>query len=222
MKSKPIVLLDFDGTLCHTEPAISHSIKTTFLRRNLAQPEQAKITNLIGSGCGLVQLIESLHPAPKSLSQTDSESWANEYRAIYREEGEALVSLFEGVHSILDRLRKNNRLVIVSNKAPSAIDHSLEGFAIKHFFEAVFGAEAHLPKKPDAKLFHQLIAPRLNLDASSECFFVGDTSADLLFAKNIGVTSFYAGYGYGDDAQCEAIGYHARLNQFADLQHLLV
>lgn len=58
---------------------------------------------------------------------------------------------------------------------------------------------------PDARLFTETIAPRLGEPQLGLVLMIGDTESDLLFAKNAGLRSCWASYGYGDDAACNAL-----------------
>ena len=50
---------------------------------------------------------------------------------------------------------------------------------------------------------------------------VGDTEADILFAKNAGLRSCWASYGYGDEAVCKALAPEFILPDIARLPGLI-
>ena len=57
-----------------------------------------------------------------------------------------------------------------------------------------------------------------NPDAIAEhCVVVGDTAADLQFAKNIGASSCFAAFGFGNTLVCTAIGYTHQIEKLSDL-----
>lgn len=49
----------------------------------------------------------------------------------------------------------------------------------------------------------------------------GDTETDLRFARNVGLSSCWAIYGYGKEAQCNAVGFDYLLDQLESLPRIL-
>lgn len=54
-------------------------------------------------------------------------------------------------------------------------------------------------------IFNEIIKPKFRDILLSEILMVGDTSADLHFAKNIGTDVCWAMYGYGSHEECKDI-----------------
>lgn len=67
-------------------------------------------------------------------------------------------------------------------------------------------------RKPDVGSFTDVLVPKMRgaglveevVDAS-EVLVVGDTVADIQFARNIGAKACWARYGYGERVECEEL-----------------
>ncbi|QYF94325.1 HAD family hydrolase [Massilia sp. PAMC28688] len=214
-------ILDFDGTICDTRDAISSSLVHAFETAGIAKPDNSSVHHLIGTGKTLQETIHALHPAGGSLSDADMAHWMKTYRTAYRQFGEEKVHLFATVMETLTLLKNHANLILLSNKGMAAIEHSLERLSIKDHFDLVLGEEPDMPKKPEAAVYDVRILPRFPELSREHCIVVGDTEADLQFAKNIGAIGCWAAYGFGDHANCEQLGYDHKLTKFSDLTRFI-
>lgn len=205
-------LIDFDGTLCDSRPAIMAAMNA-HMQTNASQyfdPDQ--ILGLIGAGYSIQ---ESL--AQCGVPIADIPNQVLEYRKLYKQ-FEHHAALYPEVISTLMVLKaRGHRMLLLSNKGQAAIDKAIQHFQLQSYFQAAFAEQVALPSKPDAKVFSDRIAPLFPELLASQCVMVGDTQADLQFAKNIGAKAAFAAYGYGHEQGCNAVGYDYRLTCFADL-----
>jgi len=210
-------IFDYDGTLCDTLDAISDSLVLTFRNFSGRAPEAAEIKALIGTGKTLEETIQELRVDEEPLEAAALKEWVTFYRGQYNLHAEAKVTLFEGVVESLDAVGRVGNVVLLSNKGIHAVQSSLRHFGIEDRFHLVLAEEPGQPRKPQADVFSMRIAPVLPGISASDCVVVGDTAADLEFARNIGAHCCFASYGYGDVASCEAIGYTHVLRGISDL-----
>lgn len=167
---------------------------------------------LIGSGNSIQESLLALAVKKDSISQ-----WVSIYRNLYAQ-NENFVRLFDGVHETLAYLYAcHYRLILVSNKGRVAVDASLKAFQLEDFFDLVIAEEFDLAKKPSPKVLTERILPIFPDATAEHCIVVGDTAADLQFAKNIGASSCFAAYGFGNSSVCVDIGYMHHLNKLSDL-----
>jgi phosphoglycolate phosphatase len=80
------------------------------------------------------------------------------------------------------------------------------------YFDLILAAAEGQACKPSALVFEQRVLPIFPDLTPSQCIMVGDTATDLQFAKNIGANACFASYGYGNVADCEAVGYSHQLS----------
>jgi len=209
-------LLDYDGTLCDTLPAISATVQAVFLEFDQPAPPAQEIQALVGTGKTLQDTLLTLasQHAPERLAQLPD--WVAAYRSRYRD-FQSRVALFPGVRETLTALHGKARLVLLSNKSERAIHESLSHFKLNGYFDRILADSDGQPSKPDTRVFTHRLLPWLPELRPEECVMVGDTATDMRFAKNIGARACYAQYGYGSASECREIGYDHVLNRFDDL-----
>ncbi|KAE8353317.1 HAD-like domain-containing protein [Aspergillus coremiiformis] len=214
MPPPTLVIFDFDGTLFDTHESISTSVKRTFdALLPTHTPPQPEIHRLIASGAGLTDVFRALHPDPTAVNE---DQWSEKYRALYATHGQRLVKAFPGARDLLVELQARQiPVAIVSNKGVAAVKTALErnglaGYVPEHLIvgDKTPGAK----RKPDPASFVDVLVPvlrekggRAEVDGAG-VLVVGDTVADIQFARNIGGRVCWCRYGYGDRGACEALG----------------
>jgi phosphoglycolate phosphatase len=205
-------LIDFDGTLCDTRPAINCALQELFQHACRSIPDGVDVLSLIGNGHTIQETLLILGVADHLIPE-----WVSAYRRLYTQH-ERMARLFDGVAETLAILQsKGHRLVLLSNKGRLAVDSAVQALDIGRYFDLILAEQPGQPGKPDPSVFRQRIAPVFPNLLPSECIMVGDTRTDLQFAKAIGSLACFAAYGYGQAQACQAIGYDFRLEQFADI-----
>ena len=217
--STDTLLLDFDGTICATAPAIRFSLETAFSELRVDVPNPRRVETAIGSGLTLLETIQSLHP-DSNLSREEILRLGRRYREVYSSEGYQYEVLFPGAEAALEECARHARIVILSNKGLKAIGAALDRFALGQYVSAVLAERPGAPWKPDAGLFDEVQqrVPGVRCDRS---LVVGDAETDLRFARNAGLSSCWAVYGYGHDARCRAVGFDYLLDQLENLPRIL-
>ncbi|MCF1504706.1 HAD family hydrolase [Afifella sp. H1R] len=196
-----IVLIDFDGTLADTRRSVVACMGRTLAESGFAMPEEEKIQEVIAAGLPLDEAVAVLVPqlAPEEIPRC-VETYRDKYPAIDAEH----TQLFEGAHETLAALNAAGMAVVVlSNKGVRAIEATLARFEIE--VSAIIAAEPGAPMKPDPAVFHERVVPRFGARPLGDYLMVGDTRADLAFAKAAGIAACFARYGYGDASDCLAL-----------------
>jgi phosphoglycolate phosphatase len=215
-----LCILDFDGTLCGTHDAIAFCIDATFDYYGVPRVSAQRREAVIETGVVMAEAMAILNAG--TPYERDAEQWAATYRALYREHGLAHSYLFPGVKEALQQLKASGRaLVIASNKAPASVDIALAHYGLAPFIDMAVCDPQGVPKKPDPASYTRLIAPAFPGLKPDEIVMVGDTAADLGFARNIGAYFAWAGYGYGDPNAGLSTGSDVVLNAFSELPNLL-
>jgi len=144
------------------------------------------------------------------------------YRDLHRQKAAAMASLFEGTLETLVFLRSRGiQSILVSNRGRRGLHQLTERLGIKDHLDAILGADEVAHRKPDARLFTESVVPLLAGADPQEVLVVGDTEWDLLFARNAGLESCWASYGYGDPQRCAALNPDFVIPAIADLRNLL-
>ncbi|TGE28826.1 HAD family hydrolase [Hymenobacter metallicola] len=202
-----LLLFDYDGTLCDTRQAIVYGFERTFDHYQVPQPNPEVVYSMIGRGLVLGQMLRELRP---ELSEPEVAEWVVTYREIYAREAEPLVTPFPGVHDLFAQLTAQGVIIgVLSNKGAAVLEASLAQLGLLPFVALVIGdgtmPEKQLAKKPDPMVFHEVVQPRFPEVPAHKILMIGDTPADLQFARNSRIDSCWVTFGFGEAAQCRAL-----------------
>lgn len=206
MKPYKLVIFDFDGTLFATHEAIIHCVTKTFEKYERPIPSRDAIYQTITKGLALHDSFNLLDSANQKSPEEILE-WIEIYREFYRNDGDARTEPYENVRLALEHVKATGAtIIIVSNKGPKAIHSALVNYDLMQYISLVVGDTQGMKKKPDPMIFNEIIKPKFSEVKGEEILVIGDTSADLLFAKNIGADGCWVTYGYGVHEECRMIG----------------
>ncbi|QHI95275.1 HAD-IA family hydrolase [Aristophania vespae] len=219
MPHYPFLLIDYDGTLAETRPAILKSITQAIKEIGHKPPAANILETHIGQGGTLREFFRLSVPGGTA---EEADEFARLYRKYYVKADLEDTVLFDNVVSTLEELKKqNHQLVVISNKHAQTLKKGLEHFGITSFFDVVIGAEEDKPRKPDPTVYTQRLEPLFPHVPLSDMLIVGDTLADLKFAQEINIASCWAAYGHGVTEACLALRPNFQINKFSDLPKLL-
>lgn len=211
-----LVIFDFDGTLFDTHASIAHSIKLTFdaLAPGKTPPAE-EIQRHISAGTGLSETFQAL--TDSAGVPFDEAQWTATYRSKYASEGQPLTKAFPGAGELLRKLQNAGiPVAIVSNKGAAAVVAALErnGLADLVPRELIVGdGTPGATRKPDTASYYDVLAPKLRdlhgagFEAAGKVkvLEVGDTVADIEFARRLGGKSCWCSFGYGDAEACQRL-----------------
>lgn len=211
-----LVIFDFDGTLFDTHASIAYSVKLTFDALAPGRtPPADEIQRHISAGTGLFDTFKAL--TDSAGVPFDEAQWTATYRAKYATEGQPLTKAFPGAEELLRKLKGAGiPVAIVSNKGAAAVIATLErnGLADLVPKELIVGdGTPGATRKPDTASYDKVLAPQLRaihgagFEAASnvKILEVGDTVADIEFARNLGGKSCWCRFGYGDAEACQKL-----------------
>jgi phosphoglycolate phosphatase len=213
-----IALLDFDGTLAATRPAVVECGRQTLIQGGHRLPPDEVVEAVIANG---MPLGEAFAAMAGELTGDEIERCVALYRQLYPEIDLRMSTLFPDVLDTMGLLAERGVAVaILSNKAVPAINTALTGFAAGLEVAAVIGEEPGAPNKPDPDVFHARVRAHFPDHPAEDFIMVGDTVTDLAFARAAGIRSCWAAYGYGEPEACRAFGPDHVIESFADIVRL--
>lgn len=118
------------------------------------------------------------------------------------------------MHELLSDLRARSvPCAILSNKAIDAVRDVLAVNGLSAPIELVVGdgEPVNCPRKPDPGSWEMAIKPAFEQRAgvvglsAKDVLVVGDTEADMRYARNIGARSVWCSYGYGEQEKCRQL-----------------
>lgn len=211
-----VLLFDWDGTIADSREAILASFAATFAHFGEPAPPSPVIQATIGMP--LTEAIVRLCPRAAGREQ----SWLEIYREHSVQQEKTRTRLFAGMHDVLEAARRHGLCVgVVSNKSQAGLEEAVQRYGLASTVSFIAGSLPGQARKPDAGMFHGQVRPRIPSVGLQEILMIGDTAIDLAFARNAGVPCCWASYGYGQEAECQALQPRHLIRQPRELLHLL-
>ncbi len=196
----PNLILDFDGTLIDSSPAILDTLAASLRAKGLT-PVCRLTRELIGP-----PLQTTLHTLTGISDITVLEALAADFRSRYDTEGLYATQPYEGARELLRRqAAAGGRLHLATNKRQRPTLLLLDHFGWAAWFSSVYCVDSREP--PFAGKGEMLLTQlqEQGLQASS-CLYIGDTRHDEEAAAEAGIRFVAVGWGYGSGGQAVSRG----------------
>ena len=193
-----LIVFDWDGTLMDSAGAIVACIQAACVDLGIEPPQEAAARHVIGLG-----LHDALSSAVPSLPVSEYRRVAERYRHHYLSRDHEL-TLFPGAGELIAELHELGFLLAVATgKSRLGLDRALGATGLGRFFHATRCAD-ECSSKPDPAMLLELMEELAV--AAPRTLMVGDTTHDLLMARNAGVSALAAGFGAHAHAVLKAEG----------------
>ena len=195
-----LLIFDLDGTLVDSREDLANSINATL--RNYDRPELPpdRIAQYIGDGAPTLVRRSLGFKDDHALEPKDEEFIEDAlvfFLEYYRDHKLDHTYVYEGVIEALQKIGGNNgnrrTMTVLSNKPVNPSRAIVEALGLKDFFTAVYGGNSFETKKPDP-LGVKILLKETGVTAA-QAMIVGDSSVDMLTAKNAGIWSCGVTYG---------------------------
>jgi phosphoglycolate phosphatase len=208
-----LIVFDWDGTLMDSTEVIATSIQRACADLGLAIPSLEQASHVIGLG-----LADALQHAAPDLTAERIPEMVERYRFHYLSRDAHLV-LFPQVVDMLRELRgRGKRLAVATGKTRIGLDRSMAQTGLTHHFDATRTADESHPK-PDPQMLYDLTS-MLCVDLG-KTLMVGDTTHDLLMARQAGAHGVAMTHGAHDRAVLDGFGPDAMVDSIPQLRDWL-
>jgi phosphoglycolate phosphatase len=182
-----LITFDWDGTLFDSTGLIVKCIQSACADIGADVPSNEAAAYVIGLG-----LHDALKHAAPGLAPERYPELGARYRHHYFARQHELV-LFDGTLAMLQALKaRNHWLAVATGKGRRGLDEALSHSQLHGMFDATRTAD-QTASKPDPQMLLELMA---ELGAAPErTLMIGDTTHDLLLARNAGVARVGVSYG---------------------------
>ncbi len=182
-----LIVFDWDGTLMDSAGLIVSSIQAAARDLGLAPPSDERARHIIGLG-----LVDALRHALPDLPAERYGALAERYRHYYLSQDDQL-SLFAGaVELVADLAQRGHALAVATGKSRHGLDRAMAGSGLAGHFLATRCAD-ECRSKPHPQMLEELMA---EFGAAPEAtLMIGDTTHDLLMARNARVAAVAVAYG---------------------------
>jgi phosphoglycolate phosphatase len=187
MQRYELIVFDWDGTLMDSAGLIVHCVQAAARDLGIPPPSEARARHIIGLGLG-----DALRHALPDLPEAHYADLVERYRHHYLSRDHELV-LFSGADTLVHNLSRGGCfLAVATGKSRRGLDRALQHSGLGACFHATRCAdECH--SKPHPQMLEELMDECAVSPAAT--LMIGDTTHDLLMARNAGVEAVAVSYG---------------------------
>lgn len=192
------VIFDLDGTLLDSNAVAPRCVNHTLAHFGLAErpPDSLQWCANWRSEVLWTELL----PSDRSHMVNGC---ADFYRTTYREVLLSVGPLFDGTLAVLEALRSAGvAAAILSNREHEDVRQLANVTGLDAFVSIVGGLSNAAEAKPSATSAETTLAPLFRRIPRHRILMCGDSSVDILFARNASIASCWASYGYGVPDEC--------------------
>jgi phosphoglycolate phosphatase len=207
-------VFDCDGTLVDSQFVISQTMNLTFADFDLPQLEVAQIRAVIG--LHLAEAIEQLvGDAPAGTSFAEMAEVYKKHFVAIRKSDDFHEPLFDHVETVLSSLAEAGVTIgMATGKSRRGVDYVLAKHGFTDLFASLKTADDG-PGKPHPQILQDAMA---EVGAVPEqTVVIGDTTYDILLAKNAGAQAIGVTFGYHASEKLTAAGADRLVDSFRDI-----
>ncbi|MEO8368573.1 MAG: HAD-IA family hydrolase [Candidatus Solibacter sp.] len=195
-----LLIFDLDGTLIDSKLDLAHAVNATRTHMGLTTLDHERVYSYVGNGAPVLIRRAMGAQASEPEVQEALEFFLEYYRDHYLD----YTVLYPGVREALDRLRDAGKKMAVLTNKPVRISRAiLDGLGVgAHFFQ-VYGGNSFDLKKPDPVGVHALM--REAGVPVERTLMIGDSSVDILTARNAGIASCGVTYGFAPETLADPV-----------------
>lgn len=217
MANYKVIALDFDGTTACTIPAIYHSARKMLELHGYSVDKQVVYDNF---GLALPFAFRCF-AGDDTIDDATIEQMIVEYNNIYKEEGERLIELFEGVPETLRKLKEAGlTIVIASNNIRPVLDRLTRSLGIDQYIDDIVSVEDVENVKPAPDIALEVMR-RYNAKGE-EVLVVGDSTFDMDMGRGAGCHLCGVTYGSHTPEMLRETGARYMIDHFSELIDIAV
>ena len=190
MKSAELFVFDLDGTLIDSKMDLANSVNATRLWMGLGPLPLELVSSYVGNGAPML-VKRALPDATESQLAEALRYFLEYYRAHMLDE----TTMYTGVREALDEMHAAGKPMAILTNKPVKFSVTLIGRLglTGHFFR-IYGGNSFQEKKPDPTGINALIEERGV--TPERTVMVGDSSVDVLTARNAGAMACGVTWGF--------------------------
>ncbi len=194
-------IFDLDGTLLNTLDDLAASCNYALAQHGFSVHNTDDYRCFVGNGVD--KLIE--RATLSGVTQAQKIAVKETFSAHYAKHFMDLTTPYDGIEALLRVLHLNGiRTCVVTNKPHAFAVELLTMIFGAKFFDIIIGASEQLAKKPSPDGVMQCMQ-RLQMQPE-ECVYIGDSDIDVMTAKNAGILSIGAAWGFRGEEELAAAG----------------
>jgi len=184
-----IILFDLDGTLIDSTEAILESFSKAYEKCGGVKPNDESIKELIGLPLDIM-FIEL------GISRDEAIHYVTAYKEHYRTIHTQKTVLLPKAKEAIELAYSFATLGVVTTKTGQYSRELLEYFGLMKYFDVLIGYEDVKNPKPDTEPILKALT-QLNFSSKISAYMIGDSTADLVSAKEANIINIAVLCGYG-------------------------
>ena len=202
-------IFDFDGTLVHSEAAITQGFES--ITKELA-PHRLEVAKQVLIGPPLRQTVAEILGDPEHPL---IDEFVSAFIEMHDDEVLNHTTPYPSAHETLTHLyNQGQKMAIATNKRLAPTIKILQHFSWEQFFTSVECSDSQAVMRDK----HQMIEGIIQKDVSfKDAYFVGDTVGDGLSANSNKLPFIKANYGYGRTEDWNIIKIHKSIDSLHEL-----
>lgn len=185
------ILLDLDGTILDSGSGIMKSIQYVLDHFSMYHEPEEKLRKFIGPA--LIDSFMNFY----GFSKEKAEEAVEYFRDYYPEKGMFDAFIYPGMRECIGKMAGDGKkLVLLTSKPIFFASQILQHFGLSDYFFMEIGPDLSEQSSDKTRLIEKAL--REGNFLKEDCLMVGDTKYDILAAKDVGIDSVAALYGYGE------------------------
>lgn len=183
------VIFDLDGTLLNTLEDLAASVNYALTVHNMPKRSIDEVRRFIGNGVAM--LIR--RSVQEGTSEDEISATLSDFKEHYKKNIYNKTVPYVGITELLAELKKRGyKLAIVSNK----VDFAVKDLRDKFFpnIDVAIGDSPDMERKPAPDMVFRALEELGS--TADESVYIGDTSVDIMTAKNSGMDSISTSWGF--------------------------
>jgi phosphoglycolate phosphatase len=186
-----LVIFDLDGTLIDSRLDLANAVNATRAHMGLGPIDNRLVYSYVGNGAPELMRRSLASEAGDAELARGTKFFLDYYGAHVLD----CTTLFAGVRESVERLhRAGKRMAVLTNKPEVMSRAIVDGLGVGGYFFRVYGGDSLASRKPDpagvAALMKEAAAAR------DTTVMVGDSSIDVVTARNAGIPCCAVTYGF--------------------------
>ncbi len=195
-----VCIFDLDGTIANSLVSIANSANKAIGKFGFNPNPIQNYNKYAGDGAEEMIKRSLIDAGDKNLFYF--EEAFNEYKIIFEKECMYEVKPYDGIESVLNKLKeKNIKLSVLSNKPHDRAVDVVKGLFGDDLFDIVEGVSGKFKRKPDPQ--GALYIADLFKVKPEECAYFGDTNTDMITGKSAGMFTVGVLWGFRDRNELE-------------------
>lgn len=194
------LFFDLDGTLTNPALGITNSFKYAYKHFGMEIPSYEKLCTFIGPP--LVETFKNNF----GFDDKKAEEGVKVYREYFSTKGLFENSVYPGIETLLEKLKKNQKHLVVATSKPELFAFQiLEHFNLSKYFDFICGSLMDESRSEKSEVISYALGKCKN-PPPEKILMIGDRKHDILGAKKNGIKSCGVLFGYGSKEELENSG----------------